>query len=330
MTRAPSSPICGMGCWNSSRCGKSAQDYNEGCTDVPFCARRLLCSRFAHCSADPMNSEEVVVEHVEVLGLSVVSFFLFRLGGGASGANSVVTSHALKKSETVKQQHTNPNPNPNPNQNKQNKQNKQTKQTKTNKHKHKPQTTNHKPQTTNHKPQTTNHKPQTTNHKPQTTNHKPQTTNHKPQTTNTNTKTQKHTHTHTKKQTNEHKRTQTHQTKPNQQKKTKQNKRNKLDDINGSNNNDSAPTSRRSGRNAAGADASTKISGHPNVDTDVADYNDHYLESLSVSRTKSGLIHLGPDELASQHKIRVNLKIGTKNTRIGVPRELEGWMNTTL
>ena len=57
-----------------------------------------------HCSADPMNSEErVVVEHVEALGLSVVSFFLFRLGGGASGANFVVTSHALKKSETVKQ-----------------------------------------------------------------------------------------------------------------------------------------------------------------------------------------------------------------------------------
>ena len=79
----------------------------RGGTDVPFCARRLLCSRFAHCSADPMNSGEVVVEHVEVLGLSVVSFILFRLGGGASGANFVVTSHALKKSETVKQQQTN-------------------------------------------------------------------------------------------------------------------------------------------------------------------------------------------------------------------------------
>ena len=70
----------------------------------------------------------------------------------------------------------------------------------------------------------------------------------------------------------------------------------------------------------------TKISGHPNVDTDVADYDDHYLVSLFVGRTKSGLISLGPDELGSKHKIRVNLKIGTKNTRIGVPRELEGWI----
>ena len=34
--------------------------------------------------------------------------------------------------------------------------------------------------------------------------------------------------------------------------------------------------------------------------------------------------------MASKHKIRVNLKIGTKNTRIGVPRELEEWMKTTL
>ena len=68
----------------------------------------------------------------------------------------------------------------------------------------------------------------------------------------------------------------------------------------------------------------TKISGHSNVDTDIADYDDHYLESLFAGRTKSGIIYLGPDEMASQHKIRVNLKIGTKNTRIGVPRELEG------
>ena len=45
---------------------------------------------------------------------------------------------------------------------------------------------------------------------------------------------------------------------------------------------------------------------------------------------KSGIIHLGPDEMASKHEIRVNLKIGTKNTRIGVPRELEKWMKTTL
>ena len=70
----------------------------------------------------------------------------------------------------------------------------------------------------------------------------------------------------------------------------------------------------------------TKISGH----LIVADYDDHYLEFLFVGRAKSGLIYLGPDELASKHKTRVNLKIGTKNTRIGVPRELEGWMKTTL
>ena len=70
----------------------------------------------------------------------------------------------------------------------------------------------------------------------------------------------------------------------------------------------------------------TKISGHSNVDTDIADYDDHYLESLFAGRMKSGIIHLGPDEMASKHKIRVNLKIGTKNTRNGVPRELEGWM----
>ena len=74
----------------------------------------------------------------------------------------------------------------------------------------------------------------------------------------------------------------------------------------------------------------TKISGHSNVDTDIADYDDHYLESLFAGRTKSGIIYLGPDEMASKYKIRVNLKIGTKNTRIGVPRELEVWMKTTL
>ena len=74
----------------------------------------------------------------------------------------------------------------------------------------------------------------------------------------------------------------------------------------------------------------TKFSGHSNVDTDIADYDDHYLESLFAGRMKSGIIYLGPDEMASKHKIRVNLKIGTKNTRIGVPRELEGWMKTTL
>ena len=74
----------------------------------------------------------------------------------------------------------------------------------------------------------------------------------------------------------------------------------------------------------------TKFLGHSNVDTDIADYDDHYLESLFAGRTKSGIIYLGPDEMASKHKIRVNLKIGTKNTRIGVPRELEGWMKTKL
>ena len=70
----------------------------------------------------------------------------------------------------------------------------------------------------------------------------------------------------------------------------------------------------------------TKFSGHSNV----ADYDDHYLESLFAGRMKSGIICLGPDEMASKHKIRVNLKIGTKNTLIGVPRELEVWMKTTL
>ena len=74
----------------------------------------------------------------------------------------------------------------------------------------------------------------------------------------------------------------------------------------------------------------TKFSGHSNVDTDIADYDDHYLESLFAGRTKSGIIYLGPDEMASKHKIRVNVTIGTKNTRIGVPRELEEWMKTTL
>ena len=74
----------------------------------------------------------------------------------------------------------------------------------------------------------------------------------------------------------------------------------------------------------------TEFSGHSNVDTDIADFDDHYLESLFAGRMKSGIICLGPDEMASKHKIRVNLKIGTKNTRIGVPRELKGWMKTTL
>ena len=74
----------------------------------------------------------------------------------------------------------------------------------------------------------------------------------------------------------------------------------------------------------------TEFSGHSNVDTDIADNDGHYLESLFVGRMKSGIIYLGPDEMASQHKIRVNLTIGTKNTRIGVPRELEVWMQTTL
>ena len=48
----------------------------------------------------------------------------------------------------------------------------------------------------------------------------------------------------------------------------------------------------------------TKISSHSTVDEDVADYDDHYLESLFVGRTKSGLIYLSPDELASKHKIQ--------------------------
>ena len=74
----------------------------------------------------------------------------------------------------------------------------------------------------------------------------------------------------------------------------------------------------------------TKFPGHSNVDTDIADYDDHYLESLFAGSMKSGIVYLGPDEMASKHKIRVNLKIGTKNTRIGFPRELEVWMKTTL
>ena len=74
----------------------------------------------------------------------------------------------------------------------------------------------------------------------------------------------------------------------------------------------------------------TKFSGHSNVDTDIAGYDDRYLESLFAGRTKSGIIYLGPVEMASKYKIRVNLKIGTKNTRIGVERELEAWMKTTL
>ena len=73
----------------------------------------------------------------------------------------------------------------------------------------------------------------------------------------------------------------------------------------------------------------TKFSGHSNVGTDIADYDDHYLESLFAGRMKSGIIYLGPDKMASKHKILVNLRIGTKDTRIGVPRELEGWMKTT-
>ena len=71
----------------------------------------------------------------------------------------------------------------------------------------------------------------------------------------------------------------------------------------------------------------TKISSHSNVDTDIADYDDHYLESLFAGRMKSGIIYLGPDEMASKHKLRVNLKIGTKNTRIGVTLYRD---NTTL
>ena len=74
----------------------------------------------------------------------------------------------------------------------------------------------------------------------------------------------------------------------------------------------------------------TKFSGHSNVDTEIADYDDHYLESLFAGRTNSGIIYLGPDEMASKHNIRVNLKIGTKNTHIAVPRVLEEWMKTTL
>ena len=40
----------------------------------------------------------------------------------------------------------------------------------------------------------------------------------------------------------------------------------------------------------------TKCLGHSNVDTDTADYDDHYLESLFAGRMKSGIIYLGPDD----------------------------------
>ena len=145
----------------------------QGGIDVPFCAGRLLCSRFAHCSADPMNSGEVVVEHVEALGLSVVSFFLFRLGGGASGANFVVTSHALKKSETVKHHTTHTT-------------------THTHTHAHHTHHTHHTHNTHNthntHTTHTTHYTTQTTHNDTQTT-HKLHTTTHND--------TQQHTTTHT-------------------------------------------------------------------------------------------------------------------------------------
>ena len=54
--------------------------------------------------------------------------------------------------------------------------------------------------------------------------------------------------------------------------------------------------------------------------------------SLSLSLFAAAcnqVIHFGPNEMVFEHKIRVNLKIGTKNTRIGVPPELEG-IKTTL
>ena len=66
------------------------------------------------------------------------------------------------------------------------------------------------------------------------------------------------------------------------------------------------------------------------MDTDIADCDDHDLESLFAGRMKSSIIYLGPDEMTSKHKIRLNLKIGTKKTRIGVPRDLERWTKTTL
>ena len=59
----------------------------------------------------------------------------------------------------------------------------------------------------------------------------------------------------------------------------------------------------------------TNFSSHYNVDTDIADYDDHHLESLFVGRMKPGVIYLRPDESDSKHKNRVHLKIGTKNTR---------------
>ena len=51
----------------------------------------------------------------------------------------------------------------------------------------------------------------------------------------------------------------------------------------------------------------TKCSAHSNVDTDIADNDDRYLESFFAGRMKSGINYLGPDEMASKHKFRVNL-----------------------
>ena len=48
----------------------------------------------------------------------------------------------------------------------------------------------------------------------------------------------------------------------------------------------------------------TKFSGHSNVDTGIADYDDHYLESLFAGRTKSGIIYLGPDGCSLNTKKR--------------------------
>ena len=80
----------------------------QGGTDVPFCAGRLLFSGVQRISAlsslfTRPREQWSIAEHVERMDSAWPSFVLFRLGDGASGANFVVTSHALKKSETVKQ-----------------------------------------------------------------------------------------------------------------------------------------------------------------------------------------------------------------------------------
>ena len=76
----------------------------QGGTDVPFCAGRLLFSGEQRISALSLlltrSREQCRVLLNTLRGWdSAWPSCLFRLGDGASGANFVVSSHALKKSE---------------------------------------------------------------------------------------------------------------------------------------------------------------------------------------------------------------------------------------